>query len=374
MDTFPEEFRIENHDEIFSPGLLFFKENLEHNLQEMVRIAGDPSRLRPHVKTHKTREIVKMQVKLGITKHKCATIAEAEMLLDAGVEDIVIAYQLVGPNQDRLLKMVELFPEIKFGVLIDSFEIALSLSGKLGPSGHNVDAILDLNSGMDRTGIQPDTFAMELYEAFASFPGLTPGGLHWYDGHHRQPDLVERMGAVNAGWQKFVQFRNQLMLSGLPIPKVIAAGTGSFPILAEQPEPNLELSPGTTTLFDADMSERFPEQNFRWAVGILTRVVSKPGENRLTLDVGHKACAADQPAGDRLRFPAIPDAREVMQSEEHLVIETAHATDWKLGDAMVVIPRHACPTCAVHSFGNVIESGKSVTEWRVASRNRRLTL
>ena len=374
MDTFAEDFLIDNHDELYSPGLLFFKENVEHNLQEMVRVAGEPSRLRPHVKTHKTREIVKMQVELGITKHKCATIAEAEMLVDAGVEDIVIAYQLVGPNQDRLLRMVELFHEVRFGVLIDSFEVALSLSGKLGPSGHTVDAILDLNTGMERTGIRPDTFAMELYESFASFPGLVPGGLHWYDGHHRQSDLAERTGFVNAGWQKFVQFRNQVMMSGLPIPKVIAAGTGSFPILAEQPEPNLELSPGTTVLYDADMSERFPEQNFRWAVGILTRVVSKPGHSSLTLDVGHKACAADQPAGNRLRFPAIPDAQEIMHTEEHLVIETEHADQWKLGDAMVVIPRHACPTCAVHSYGYVIEQGKSVGEWRVASRNRRLTL
>ena len=94
-------YEIKNVSELYSPGLLIFRELLDHNLAEMVRIAGDPSRLRPHCKTHKTREIVQMQLELGITDHKCATIAEAEMLIAAGVRDILLAYQLVGPNLIR---------------------------------------------------------------------------------------------------------------------------------------------------------------------------------------------------------------------------------------------------------------------------------
>ena len=98
----PEVYRIENAESVFSPGLLIFRDLVEQNLVEMVRIAGGPERLRPHCKTHKTQEVVKIALRLGVTRHKCATIAEAEMLADAGVQDILIAYQMVGPNLEEI--------------------------------------------------------------------------------------------------------------------------------------------------------------------------------------------------------------------------------------------------------------------------------
>ena len=99
-----EPYSLLEPDTIFSPGLIIFRELLEHNLAEMIRVAGGAERLCPHCKTHKTSEIVQMQIKAGITRHKCATIAEAEMLAEVGAEDVLLAYQLVGPNVDRFVQ------------------------------------------------------------------------------------------------------------------------------------------------------------------------------------------------------------------------------------------------------------------------------
>ncbi|MDG1873374.1 MAG: D-TA family PLP-dependent enzyme [Mariniblastus sp.] len=374
-------YDIQNIDQIKSPGMLVFRDLVEHNLNEMIRLAGSPQRLRPHCKTHKIREIIEMEMGLGITRHKCATIAEAEMLADAGVEDILLAYQLVGPNLKRMADLIDKHPSKKFACLVDCPAAVNQLSAAMRAENatRQVGVLLDLDSGMNRTGISIGQDAIELYEMILSTEGLELGGLHWYDGHHRQPDLDQRIGNVTAGWNQLIRFRDQLLLNGLKVPRIVTAGTGSFSILAETGEPDLELSPGTTVFHDDDMATRFPELNLFPSLGILTRVVSCNRDDHLTLDVGHKSCAADQPFGRRLAFPQLGsfennDFQEVIHSEEHLVIKTPHADKFKLGDTLVAIPRHACPVSAVHQFANVISGGQWVGQWDVAARDRVLTV
>ena len=373
----PELYRIDNADSIFSPGLLIFRDLVEKNLVEMIRVAGGADRLRPHCKTHKTREITEIALQLGITRHKCATIAEAEMLADAGVRDILIAYQLVGPNLQRVVQLAQKYPDVEFSALADHPRAVTELSRVIQESGDStisIDLLVDLNSGMNRTGISIGPRAIELVEMIFSSDVLNIGGLHWYDGQNRQCDLIERTGIVNAGWDQLIRFRDQLLLSGLPVPRIVAAGTGSFPILANHGEPNLELSPGTTVFHDDDMATRFPEMKFQPALAILTRVISCNRANELTLDVGHKACAADQPAGRRLAFPELSSVTELMHSEEHLVIKTPDASQFKIGDHLIAIPRHACPVSAVYQFADVIVDGRAVDRWGIAGRDRMITI
>src|SRR6185312_14839034 len=104
---------LNNPDEIDSPALLIYKERVASNIRTMVQIVGDPKRLAPHVKTHKIAEIVKMQLDAGITKFKCATIAEAEMLSEAGAKNILLAYQLTEPKAERFLTLIKKYPEIQ---------------------------------------------------------------------------------------------------------------------------------------------------------------------------------------------------------------------------------------------------------------------
>ena len=368
-------YEIDDTSQIYSPGLVIFRDLMVQNLEEMIRIAGGPERLCPHCKTHKTREITQMEIELGIKSHKCATIAEAEMLCEVGVEDVLIAYQLVGPNVNRLARLMDKFPAVRFTTIVDHPVALEHLADVMASTpGRELDILVDLDTGMGRTGIAVGPEAIELYEMTLSLPGVRPGGLHWYDGHNRQGDFEERKAAVNACWDQFTRFRDQVLLSGLPVPRVVTAGTGSFPILAQKGEPNVQLSPGTTTFHDAQMVELFPEMNFTPALAILTRVISRNRQGHLTLDVGHKSCAADQPAGKRLSFPDLEDAVEVQQTEEHLVVKTDSATEFELGDDIIAIPTHACPAVAVHQFANIVSKGKVVDRWQIASRDRVLTV
>ena len=143
--------------------------------------------------------------------------------------------------------------------------------------------------------------------------------------------MTERRAAIEAAWKPLEQLRDRLLLEGLAIPNILVAGTGSFPVLAEFAEPNLELTPGTTTLYDIDYFQLFADIDFKPAAGVLTRVVSCNREHHLTVDCGHKSISPDQPAGCRTHFPQIPDAIEVTHTEEHLVLRTENAHNFKLG-------------------------------------------
>ena len=365
---------VEDVSQVDSPGILIFRELLESNLDEMIRIAGEAERLCPHCKTHKTREIVQMMLDRGIRSHKCATIAEAEMLASVDVPDVLIAYPLVGPNIGRLFRLIEKFPSTEFTTLVDHPIPLTQLAEGAESAGVELSILVDLESGMGRTGVPPGPTAVELVEMACATPGIRFSGLHWYDGHHRQPDEHERRSGVMEGWNRLLSFRDQLLLTGISVKRLVAGGTGSFPILADALEPGLQLSPGTTTFFDADMSDRFPELKFVPALAILTRVVSCNRSGQATLDVGHKSCAADQPAGRRLSFPALPDAREIAQTEEHCVIATAESRNLRPGDALLAIPRHACPTSAVHQFASIVDGGRITDRWEIVARNRRLTI
>ena len=367
-------YAIADTSQIFSPGLVIFRDLVEKNLAEMIRVAGSAARLRPHCKTHKMREIVQMQLARGIVKHKCATIAEAEMLAEAGVQDIFLAYNPVGPNIRRVVQLATKYPGVKFAVTGDHPGPIAALGDALASAGKVVDMLLDIDCGQHRTGVPVGPVARQLYRQISATKGLVPGGFHLYDGHNHQADLAERREAVLAAWQPAAALRDELVAAGLPAPRIVAGGTGSFPIFASIQDPALELSPGTIIFHDWGYGSMFPDLQFTPAALLLTRVVSRPTENRVTLDLGYKAVASDPPAGNRLLFPDLPDAQAVLQNEEHLVLETPEASRFQPGDELLAIPRHICPTCALHKQVYVVSSGQPIGTWKVAARDRVLTV
>lgn len=367
-------YRIEDTREIISPALVLYQDLLEANLRRMVAIARDPARLRPHAKTHKMPQVARRELAHGIVKHKCATFAEAEMLAGAGVGDILLSYNLVGPNVGRAVEFRRRFPRATLRVQADHPGPVAELGRAMAAAGQTIDVLLDLDVGQHRTGVIAGPVAKELYRTIASTPGLTAGGLNVYDGHQHQKSRDERAQAVEAEWKKVVAFRDELVASGLAVPRIVCGGTGSFPIYAEKNDPTIELSPGTCVFNDSGYSEGFPDLEFQPAVAILTRVISRPSADRVTLDLGYKAVASDPPAGQRLTLPDLPEAEQVLQNEEHLVVRTPRAGEFQPGDELYAIPHHICPSVALHKQVYVVADGKVIDRWEVVARDRWLTI
>ena len=149
-------FAVANVDEIPSPALLVYPERIERNIQRAIHIIGNPDRLRPHVKTHKLAEIVRMHLAAGVRKFKCATIAEAEMTARAGPESVLLAYPPVGPNVSRVLALVRQFPKVKFAVVADNASALAALGKTCTNAGVTLDVFLDLDCGMGRTGVSAE--------------------------------------------------------------------------------------------------------------------------------------------------------------------------------------------------------------------------
>ena len=364
-------YSVRDTASLYSPALLFYKDLIRKNVARAVELAGGPDRLRPHVKTHKTREIVRLALDAGITKHKCATLAEAEMLAGCGVKDVLVAYPLVGPNRARLTRLVRDYPNCQFSVTVDDPDAARALSAALAAEGQKVEALVDLDVGQHRTGVAPGPAAAALYEEIARLPGLRPGGFQLYDGHNRDPDPVERAAAVRALLEPVLALRDRLDRNGLPTPRLVAGGTPTFPVYASMELPGLECSPGTLFLHDQGYGSRFPDvSGFTPAALLLTRVVSRPTPTRVTFDLGHKAVAADPPAGERVALLGVPDFHPVNHSEEHLTVETPVAARFRPGDEVLAVPGHVCPTVALHRQAMVVEGGAVVGTWEIAARDR----
>ncbi|HEY1065412.1 MAG TPA: D-TA family PLP-dependent enzyme, partial [Pirellulales bacterium] len=166
-------------------------------------------------------------------------------------------------------------------------------------------------------------------------------------------------------------FRERLAEAGLPVSRIVAAGSPSFPVHARHDE--REVSPGTTVFWDHNYGARYPEAGFEPAALVLGRVVSKPAPNRVCLDLGSKALSADTPL-PRAHFLNLPPVTAVMQSEEHLVLEFAGADDWPVGSVVYAVPFHICPTVALYDEATIVEYGRSHGTWEIVARRRRLTI
>jgi len=348
-------YQVQNAAQVDSPALLVYPDRIEENIRRMIAmVGGRRERLRPHIKTHKMPDIVRLQMVQGINKCKCATIAEAEMAAQCGVADVLIAYQPVGPKVERVARLMKTFPNTRFSVVADDANVIRAL-----PS--NFEVLLDIDMGQHRTGIAPGPAAAELYRA-------RPGGIHVYDGHLQQPDVAERKSA----WDAALEPVRRLLKEIGPVPRIIAGGSPTFAFWAR--ETDFECSPGTSLLWDYSYGTKMPDLGFLPAALMLTRVISKPAANRLCLDLGHKALGSESPIPQRVHLLDLPDAKAVGHSEEHLVVETDRAREFSVGDCLYGMPGHICPTVALHATATVVRNAKACDSWKVTARDRVLTI
>jgi D-serine deaminase-like pyridoxal phosphate-dependent protein len=364
-------YLVNDVKELTSPSLLVYPDRIESNIRKMIEIAGDVDQLRPHVKTHKMSEIIRLQMKNGISKFKCATISEAEMVAECGASDILLAMQPVGPNIDRFFKLQQKFSTLKISCIADNEDNIIQLSDMARKTSIKTNVWLDVNNGMNRTGVIPGEKAARLFKRIMDSPMLIAEGLHVYDGHIHEPDFIIRQKKCDDAFLPVMSLVEELKNEGISPVRIIAGGTPTFPIHAMRK--NLELSPGTLILWDWGYSSSFADMNFNHAAVLLTRIISKPGKDLLCLDLGHKAVASEMPH-PRIKILDMAKYAFVSHSEEHLVISTPDAGKYKTGDALYCIPWHICPTVDRHDSVYVITDHKATGQWNVEARKRTITL
>ncbi|AYN69371.1 D-TA family PLP-dependent enzyme [Euzebyella marina] len=364
-------YALQNPEKVISPALLVYPDRIQQNIDTMLNMSDDSEFLRPHVKTHKTAEIIQMQLKSGISKFKCATIAEAELLAQNGTKDVLLAMQPVGNNIDRFVALMQAFPSTVFSALFDDQNNLNTIASKAKKSDITVRLWLDINNGMNRTGIAPHEKALQLYQAAFESPNVEIMGLHVYDGHLRNTDPSQRKVDCDKAFQSVVDFSNQIQSQGMPVPHIVAGGSPSYPFHCKRK--GVEASPGTTLLWDAGYGGLFPEMDFKSSAVLLTRIISKPNENTICLDLGHKWLASEMNF-PRVKFLNVKNWKQLGQSEEHFVIETENAKDFEIGDVIYCIPMHICPTVAKQHHLQVVKNNEVTNTWLVAARNQSINL
>ncbi len=365
-------YRLIDEGEIDSPALLVFPDRVKENIVLAIKMVGDVNRLRPHIKTHKSAGPTNMMLGLGITKFKCATISEAELLARCNAPDVLLAYQPSGPKLKRFIELVKAYPATRFSCLADHLQTAREQSAAFESAGLKINVYLDVNVGMNRTGITPGEGAIGVYEFLSSAAGIQPAGIHAYDGHIREVDILARKRASDEAFVSVTRLKASLEEKGLSVPAIIAGGSPTFPIHAERS--GVECSPGTFVYWDKGYMDGCPEQAFQPAAVLMTRVISIISSNRCCTDLGHKSVAAENELGKRVYFLNAEGLNPVGQSEEHLVLESASGMMPSLGDVLYALPFHVCPTVALYERSYTIVDGKCTGEWKNEARDRRINI
>lgn len=360
-------FEIKNVGELDSPALVVFPERVKHNIQLAIEMVGDVSRLRPHIKTNKSPDAAKLMLTAGITKFKCATIAEAEMLAQCKAPDVLLAYQPLGPKLQRFISLIKKYPQTKFSCLVDNIDAANEQSAAFFSNSLTVPVFIDLNVGMNRTGIAADEKAIKLADHCRTLTGIILSGLHAYDGHIRELDFETKKEKCDAAFATVEKLNTHLNL-----PVIIAGGSPTFSVHCKRK--NIECSPGTFVYWDKGYTDLCPEQKFLTAAVLVTRIISKPTINKLCLDLGHKSVAAENEIGRRIYFLNASGLTPTSQSEEHLVVETNDSSAYDTGDVLYGLPFHVCPTVALYERVFTVENGMVNGEWKTIARDRKISL
>ncbi len=349
-----EGYRFAEAESITTPALLVYPEIVDANISAMIRIlGGDSGRWRPHIKTSKLELVMRRLVEHGVVNFKCATTLELITACSAGARDILIAYPVVGANARRVGEIVTEHPDIRFSVLVENTEQADVWKGC------HIGIFIDINPGMNRTGIEQSNDREILALAnYVTGLGLSLVGLHYYDGHTGGIELAERDTVAHAGYDRLMEIVSLLEAAGHHFPELITAGTPSLPCaLSYAPFRGKafvhRVSPGTIVYSDYTSLAQLPrEYGLRPAALVLSTIVSHPKDSIFTCDAGHKAVSAD--AGvPTCAVVGHTDWNPLKPSEEHLPIEIpAGAAPPGIGDLVYLLPRHVCPT--VNNFNDAV--------------------
>lgn len=363
-------YELEDVENTISPCLIYYEDMIRENIQKIIRIAGGEKRLWPHVKSHKSIDMIRMLMEYGIDKFKTATVAEAEMAAEAGAKKVILAYPLVGPNAERFIDLAKAYPDTIFYGLEDDLEQIHILSGLCKEKDFKLSILLDVNMGMNRTGIAIEKLE-KVYRDAVLEENLYLAGLHCYDGNHNDKDFSVRNKKVAETDQKVSEIVERLKMDQISCEIIVAGGTPSFPCHALNTD--WYVSPGTAFINDAGYFQNLPDIPCIPGATVMTRVISHPAEGVFTTDLGYKGIAAD-PMVQRGYIVGLEDAIPIIHSEEHWAFRLEDSSRIpKIGTCLYVIPTHICPTSALYPEILVAKDKKIVDVWKVTARNRKIT-
>jgi D-serine deaminase-like pyridoxal phosphate-dependent protein len=365
----PAPYLIENASELLTPALAIYPDLVDSNIAATLRLlGGDANRWRPHVKTAKLGFIMRRMAERGVAQAKCSTTLELATACAAGFKDVLLAYPVVGANAARVRAIADQHRGARISVLVENpAQVAAWKSTRIG-------VFIDVNPGMDRTGIEQDRLSGILDIARAvETAGLEFRGLHYYDGHVSAQDLREREAQAHHGYDRLMQITAEITRAGFHVGEVITSGTPAFPCAASYaPFSSAEfvhrVSPGTVVYCDMTSPTQLPaEWGYQPAAVVVATVVSHPKADFLTCDAGHKAVSAD--AGlPTCEVIGRPDLGPLKPSEEHLPIQVNGGLRPEIGEALYLVPRHVCPTVNNFDDALIVEGNRVVAVERVTAR------
>jgi D-serine deaminase-like pyridoxal phosphate-dependent protein len=363
-------YRLADMSQVLTPALAIYPAIVDANIAATLRLMdGDANRWRPHIKTAKLGFVMRRLVAHGVTTCKCATTLELLTACEAGFTDALLAYGVVGAHAMRVRQIARQYPATRISTLAES--AAQIRQWADSPVG----VFLDLNPGMNRTGVaqEREDDVLALARA-AQEAGVAFGGLHYYDGHMAGVPANEREAVAHRGYERLRALAAALERAGIAVPEVVTAGTPAFPASLSYAgfagaSFTHRMSPGTVVYADCTSLDQLPDDyGYRPAALVLATVVSNPTADRVTCDTGHKAVSADM--GDpTCRVLGHTELRPLHPSEEHLPLEVeAGAAPPAIGDVLYLVPRHICPTVNNFDAALIVEEGRVTGVERVTAR------
>jgi D-serine deaminase-like pyridoxal phosphate-dependent protein len=357
---------------MLTPALMIYEDRVRQNIDCMLKVLeGKPERWRPHLKTVKLGAITKLLVDAGITTAKCATTLELRMACQAGMRDVLVAYPHTGKNTQRIAEIAKEFSKVRISAIVESEQQLPQWKG--APVG----LFIDINAGMDRTGVERShrDEILALAKAIRS-AGIEFRGLHFYDGNSTEPDLQQRTQKAHQRYGDLLAAVKFLEASDVKVPEVITAGTPALPCVLSYPDLWNStfthcVSPGTVVYCDASSVDQLPtEYGFTPAVAVVSRVVSHPKPGIATCDAGHKSVSVDSGVPNCVVI-GHPEMKATKPSEEHLPFEIQELRSGPaLGAELYLIPRHVCPTVNNFDRAAIVRSGKVIGIEPVTARGR----
>src|SRR5437868_852001 len=365
-------YAVRDLQDVLTPALIIYPDLLAVNIDVTLGLlGGQADRWRPHVKTAKLGYTMRTLVSRGVRKFKCATGLELLTACQAGADDVLLAYPSVGANARRIAELAADFPGVRVSVLIETEAQTRQWRGT------RVGIFVDVNPGMDRTGVQQsDTrTVVDLLAAIANAK-LEFRGLHYYDGQLGKLPMPERMRAAHQGYDQLLKVVAELENRGLAVPEVITSGTPTFPASVSYEGFRSgrfvhRVSPGTVVYCDAtSLSELPSDYGYAPAALVVSRVVSHPRADVITCDAGHKTVSADAGVPTCV-VVGHPELTPFSPSEEHLPMRVAlGAAPPVIGEELYLLPRHVCPTVNNFDHALLARGGEIISVERVTARGR----